>query len=323
MRLINEQLHGEIAERQRAETALLHLNQELEDRVAKRTAEIHKSNEKLQKAVDAAESANRAKSDFLSNMSHELRTPLNHIIGFTELLLEQHFGELNDTQTEYLSDVLNSSKHLLSLINDILDLSKVEAGKHELYLSVVDLQHLLENSVTMIREKAQKHRIRISTGFENIPGTIACDERKIKQIMYNLLSNAVKFTKDEGNIHLRARRIQRDLDERHFDTMSKEWRIDSDWVEISVKDSGIGLKEEDQNRIFDPFVQADSAKNRKYQGTGLGLSLTKKLVELHSGCIWVQSDGEGSGADFRFVLPLREISYETDHQQACCSETAV
>jgi signal transduction histidine kinase len=184
MNLANEQLQKEIDERSKVENKLVNLNQELEDRVVKRTAQIEESNRKLKKAVSVAEAANKAKSDFLSNMSHELRTPLNHIIGFTELVLEQHFGSLNDTQSEYLSDVLNSSNHLLSLINDILDLSKIEAGKHELFISDIELRPLLEKSIVMIKEKAQKHRIQISTEFDDAPSVVEGDVRKLKQIMY-------------------------------------------------------------------------------------------------------------------------------------------
>ena len=243
---------------------------------------------------------------FLANMSHELRTPLNHIIGFTEIVLEQHFGELNDTQSEYLSDVLNSSNHLLSLINDILDLSKVEAGKLELNKSEIDLQRLLENSLIMIKEKAQKHNIQLSTKFEKIPRTIEGDARKLKQILYNLLSNSVKFTPEGGSICLSARSWEDVLNKNITGLNVSDIINPGDFLEISVKDSGIGLKVEDRERIFNPFEQADKARNRKYQGTGLGLSLTKRLVELHKGCIWVESQGEGRGSDFRFIIPNRQ-----------------
>lgn len=306
MRSINEKLHQEIEDRLKIERELVKFNKELEDRVAARTAEIRDSNEKLMQAAKAADAANQAKSDFLANMSHELRTPLNHIIGFTEIVLEQHFGELNETQAEYLSDVLSSSSHLLSLINDILDLSKVEAGKLELNRSEIDLRQLLENSLTMIKEKAQKHNIKVSTRFEKIPRTIEGDARKLKQILYNLLSNSVKFTPEGGTICLSAK-----CGEESYATGIKinenSGSFDpGEFLEISVKDSGIGLKDEDKERIFNPFEQADKARNRKYQGTGLGLSLTKKLVELHKGCIWVESRGEGSGSDFRFIIPNRQ-----------------
>lgn len=303
---INEQLQQEIEEREKAEKKLIKFNRELEEIVALRTAEIRKSNEKLKKAAEVADAANQAKSDFLANMSHELRTPLNHIIGFTEIVLEQHFGELNDSQAEYLSDVLSSSKHLLSLINDILDLSKVEAGKFELDNSEIDLSRLLEDSLVMIKEKAQKHNIMISTSISRIPPVIEGDARKLKQILYNLLSNSVKFTPDGGNISLEARiRTGGSFDEPGDIGLPEAFRPE-DFIEISVKDSGIGLKADDVERIFNPFEQADRARNRKYQGTGLGLSLTKKLVELHNGWIWAESKGEGSGSVFKFVIPSRQ-----------------
>jgi len=318
MNLANAQLQKEIDERSRVEKKLVNLNQELEDRVVKRTAQIEESNRKLKKAVSVAEAANKAKSDFLSNMSHELRTPLNHIIGFTELVLEQHFGDLNDTQSEYLTDVLNSSNHLLSLINDILDLSKIEAGKHELFISDIELRPLLENSIVMIKEKAQKHGIRISTALDDAPSVVEGDARKLKQIMYNLLSNAVKFTGDGGRIQLSARRLTDGSDSPMHGCNPMVFPCNEEMVEISVKDSGIGLVAEDRERIFNPFEQADSDKNRKFQGTGLGLSLTKKFVELHNGCIWVQSEGENKGADFRFVLPSRQNTNEPVRQALAC-----
>ena len=320
--LMNEQLQMEIKERSKAETELVTLNRDLEKRVRERTAEIQESNRKLQKAVSVAEAANKAKSDFLSNMSHELRTPLNHIIGFTELVLEQHFGSLNETQSEYLTDVLTSSNHLLSLINDILDLSKIEAGKHELIVSVVDPAELLENSIIMVKEKAQKHNIKIVTQFEDLPKAIEGDARKIKQILYNLLSNAVKFTGDNGHVRLSARRIV-GVSELPLESLNPlALTTDAGLIEISVKDSGIGLKAEDQEIIFNPFEQVDSARNRKYQGTGLGLSLTKKFVELHNGFIWAQSEGENMGSDFRFVLPIRQSIQEDDSQQQDCPADA-
>jgi len=323
MNLANAQLQKEIEERSKVENKLVKLNQELEDRVAKRTAQIEESNRKLKKAVSVAEAANKAKSDFLSNMSHELRTPLNHIIGFTELVLEQHFGGLNDTQSEYLTDVLNSSNHLLSLINDILDLSKIEAGKHELYISDIELRPLLENSIVMVKEKAQKHRIQISTEFDDVPVVIEGDVRKLKQIMYNLLSNAVKFTGEGGRIQLAARRLGDGSDFPMHRCNPLAFACDDEMVEISVKDSGIGLLSEDQERIFNPFEQADSDKNRKFQGTGLGLSLTRKFVELHNGFIWVQSEGENKGADFRFVLPSRQPTREQKCQSLACAANEI
>ena len=249
--------------------------------------ELEKVQAELEQRVRELQLANQAKSDFLANMSHELRTPLNHIIGFTELVVDQNFGSLNDVQQDYLGDVLHSSRHLLSLINDILDLSKIDAGKLELNASAINLPEVLKNSLVMVQEKAMKHGITLETDIEGAPGSIRADERKLRQILYNLLSNAVKFTPDGGRIILRA-------------------RVDTDVpaVRISVTDTGIGIAAQDLTRIFDPFEQVESSANRRYQGTGLGLSLSRQLVELHGGRIWAQSRGTGKGATFAFTLPL-------------------
>jgi len=258
-----------------------------------------KAEQKLKIAKEEAETANRAKSEFLANMSHELRTPLNHIIGFTELILDKNFGELNEIQTEYLSDIHESGAHLLSLINDILDLSKVEAGKLELQPSRVDLRGLLESSLTMIKEKAFEHGIKLSSHFNGVPDTITTDERKLKQIMYNLLSNAVKFTPDGGSISIKASSW-------HFNPNNdlSENETERSGIKISVSDTGIGLNSKDLKRIFNSFVQVENSASRKFQGTGLGLSLTKSLVELHGGKIWAESEGAGRGAIFSFTLPV-------------------
>jgi signal transduction histidine kinase len=238
-----------------------------------------------------AKIANKAKSEFLANMSHELRTPLNHIIGFTELVVDKKFGELNEFQEEYLNDVLDSSRHLLSLINDVLDLSKVEAGKLKLEPSEVDIKNLLESSLIMIKEKAMKQVINISTDIEDIPEIVTVDIRKLKQILYNLLSNAVKFTPYGGSITLGAQ--------------MGNGHTGKKWMEISVKDTGIGLAKKDCERIFDPFEQIESSNSRRFQGTGLGLALTKKLVNLHGGEIWVRSAGIDKGSTFVFTIPTK------------------
>jgi PAS domain S-box-containing protein len=263
-----------------------------------------KKAEQLLRAKAEADASNRAKSQFLATMSHELRTPLNHILGFTELVLDRNFGELNETQEEYLKDVLHSSNHLLSLINDILDLSKVEAGKLELNPSDIDLKSLLTNSLVMVREKALKHGIRLSAQIDGVPQVICADERKLKQIMYNLLSNAVKFTPDNGTITLGARHFSsvNRCPEDHQEPLPDQ----REYMEIFVQDSGIGIKGEDLERIFNPFEQVDSAMSRRYQGTGLGLSLTRQLVELHGGRIWAESEGEGEGSTFHFVMPVSQ-----------------
>lgn len=293
---------GEFRERKQGEEALQRAYDELELRVEERTADLKITNEQLQQEITehkrtevalseakaAAESANKAKSDFLANMSHELRTPLNAIIGFSEMLEDQIFGELNEKQKKYVNNVLTSGYHLLALINDILDLSKVESGKLELELSNVSIKNLLENSLVMIKEKALKHRINLDIDIpkEISELEITADERKIKQIMFNILSNAVKFTPDGGVINVNAN--------------CKESEII-----ISVADTGIGIKPEDQKRIFREFEQLDSSYSKTQEGTGLGLALTKRLVELHGGYIWVESEGEGKGSTFTFAIPIK------------------
>jgi PAS domain S-box-containing protein len=251
----------------------------------------------LYQANIAAEAANAAKSQFLSRMSHELRTPLNHIMGFTELILDKSFGDLNNIQEEYLSDVYRSSEHLLSLVNEILDISKIEAGKLELKLSEFNLKELLKNSLSIIADKALQRRITITSSIDGIPETITADELRIRQVLYNLLSNAVKFTEDGGSISLNAR-VRYQTGEAPPDEVSPGREI-----EISIADSGIGIPREDAERIFEPFIQRENQLTRKYPGTGLGLGLSKHFVELHGGRIWVESGGEGKGATFRFVLP--------------------
>src|SRR5262249_49004680 len=230
------------------------------------------------------EVASQHKSEFLANMSHELRTPLNAIIGFSEVLSEKMFGELNEKQEEYSKDIHASGEHLLSLINDILDLSKIEAGRMELELVEFDLPTAIENALMLVRERAGRRSIALHTNIDNRLGQIQADERKGRQGVLNLLSNAIKFTPEGGRIDVAA--VPKD-----------------GLVEVSVSDTGIGIAPEDQEKVFEEFRQVGTAA-KKVEGTGLGLTLCRKFVELHGGRIWVKSQ-EGVGSTFPFSLPLR------------------
>lgn len=282
----------DITAQKMAEQRLMQAYAELDSRVQERTAE-------LEQAKVSAEKANRTKSDFLANMSHEFRTPLSHIIGFTELLLMKQFGEINEKQEEFLGDIQQSGRHLLSLVNDILDMSKVDAGQLDLEVSEIQLGQALENGLSMIEEEARSRGIELTVDWTDAPKTLRADERKLKQILYNLLTNAVKFTPDGGRIHLKARQFNKDREE----TPPAQWTQDQG-LEISISDTGIGLAPEHLKNIFEPFEQVDSSMGRKQQGTGLGLSLTRRLVYLHGGVIWAESGGEGKGATFRVLLPI-------------------
>ena len=228
------------------------------------------------------EVASQHKSEFLANMSHELRTPLNAIIGFSEVLTDRMFGELNEKQEEYLKDIYASGTHLLSLINDILDLSKIEAGRMELELTEFDLPTAIENALTLVRERAGRRSIALHTHIDTRLDQIQADERKVRQVVLNLLSNAIKFTPEGGRIEVAA--VPKD-----------------GIVEVSVSDTGIGIAPEDQEKVFEEFRQVGTAA-KKVEGTGLGLTLCRKFVELHGGRIWVKSE-LGAGSTFTFTLP--------------------
>ncbi|MGH7478229.1 MAG: sensor histidine kinase, partial [Candidatus Methylomirabilales bacterium] len=260
------------------------------------------------------------------NMSHELRTPLNAIIGFSELLEDQHFGSLNERQQRYVGNVLSSGRHLLALINDVLDISKVEAGKIEVQPEVFAIGPALEAAIREVRSQAIRRGVRMEVEIEEGLATLVADPLRFKQILYNLLSNAVKFTDPGGGVRLSARvrslkssasSVEPSEVRGHADETDPEFggsptsdigHRTSDLhevVEISVADTGIGIRAEDIPKLFQPFTQLDASLARRYQGTGLGLALTKRLVELHGGQIWAESEGEGKGSTFTFTLPLR------------------
>jgi signal transduction histidine kinase len=229
------------------------------------------------------ERASRHKSEFLANMSHELRTPLNAIIGFSEVLAERLFGEINDKQAEYVGDILQAGQHLLCLINDILDLSKIEAGRMELEVSEFDLPEAIDNTLALVRERAQRRGVALERTIDARLGVVRADERKVKQVLLNLLSNALKFTPEGGRIDVRA-------------------AVRDGMVEIAVVDTGVGIAPEDQPTVFEEFRQVGTA-SKKVEGTGLGLAISRKFVELHGGTIAVTS-APGAGSTFTFTLPL-------------------
>ena len=244
--------------------------------------------EEIQQKSSQLELANKHKSEFLANMSHELRTPLNAIIGFSEMLDEQMFGELNDKQAEYVKDIHSSGRHLLSLINDILDLAKVEAGRMELNLSEYNLPASIDNALTLVRERAARHGLKLAAEVDPELSELTGDERKVKQVLLNLLSNAVKFTPEGGSVTVRARR-------------------DGAVAEIAVVDTGVGIAPEDQAAVFEEFKQVGNDVTKKGEGTGLGLALARSFVELHGGRIWLTSE-PGKGSSFIFTLPLISTS---------------
>ena len=246
---------------------------------------VNRMNDELRRLYGELETASRHKSEFLANMSHELRTPLNAIIGFSQVLQQRLFGEVNEKQAEYLDDILSSGNHLLSLINDVLDLSKVEAGQVELELADLSLREALERGVVMVRERAAKSDVQVTLKLGPGIDVVHGDERRLRQVIFNLLSNAVKFTPAGGRIDVAAEQGDRE-------------------VQVSVQDTGPGIAPEDRERIFEEFQQTDVGASQR-EGTGLGLALSRRLVELHGGHLWVESE-LGRGSRFVFTLPTQK-----------------
>jgi signal transduction histidine kinase len=252
------------------------------DEIGRLAAEVNRMSDELQRVYRELELASEHKSQFLANMSHELRTPLNAIIGFSEVLQEQMFGELNERQLAYVNDVLEAGKHLLSLINDVLDLAKIEAGRMDLELSQVAIPDVLRSAVSLYGERASREGVELSLATELEEITITADERRVRQVVLNLISNAVKFTPHDGRVDISA-------------------HVEDGHVEVAVADTGPGISPDELETIFEEFEQTSAG--RQAEGTGLGLPLSRKLVELHGGRLWAESE-PGHGSTFRFTLPV-------------------
>ena len=261
----------------------------IEDITERREIEtgLEKAHKELVELASELKRTAKAKSEFLANMSHELRTPLNSIIGFSEVLFDETFGPLNDKQRKYVNNVLVSGKHLLLLINQILDMAKVEAGKMKLALSSLPMKNLLDEMSLLVADMVSKRRLDMSLEIaEDLPD-IEADELKVREIIYNLLSNAVKFTPEGGKIGMRARKADSETE-----------------IEVVVWDNGVGIAPENVEKLFEGFFRVDTPYSRVTEGTGLGLPLSRKLVELHGGRLSVESGGLGKGTSVRFTLPI-------------------
>jgi PAS domain S-box-containing protein len=275
----------QVVENERLARELRELNEELEDRIRLATLELEERNRRLEWQSRELEKASRLKSEFLASMSHELRTPINAVLGYTSLMREEIYGELTDKQRNALDKINTASQHLLDLINDILDLSKIEAGKMPVYLEEVPLKQVLGELAESVDPLVREKRLRFELDVDETVPPLLTDRTKLKQILLNLLSNAVKFTA-VGTVSLRG-----------------EWAAE-DRVQVTVADTGIGIKEEDLQQIFEDFRQVDQSPTREYGGTGLGLSITRKLISLLDGTIEVESR-YGEGSRFSIQLPLR------------------
>jgi signal transduction histidine kinase len=264
-----------------------HVEVDNRDELGALGANVNRMNDELRRLYTELEAASQHKSEFLANMSHELRTPLNAIIGFSQVLRDEMVGSVNEKQAEYLDDIISSGNHLLSLINDVLDLSKVEAGQIELEMQPFSLREALERGVLMVRERATEDGVRVGFTADPEVDVVDGDERRIKQVIFNLLSNAVKFTPAGGEVDVSATRVNGE-------------------VRVSVADTGPGIAPEDRERIFEEFQQSDTGSEQQ-EGTGLGLALSKRFVELHGGRIWLESE-VGRGSTFTFALPMGPIT---------------
>ena len=306
----------------------------LEVEVNKRTQALEDTNSELQQlnkelylSREEAEVASRSKTDFLANISHEFRTPLNSIMGFSDIIQQGMAGPVTERQKEFLNDISASGMHLLTLITDILDLSKIEAGKTVLEPETFPVKELIDGSLVMFKEKALKHHIKVTAEFDDTITDITADKRKVKQVMLNLLSNAFKFTPDGGTVRVAARRVPGDsglgvseegfrdqglgIGEENLIPGTQPPTPDGDFIEISVSDTGIGISKENQQRLFQPFQQIETSLTRKYAGTGLGLSLCRRFVELHGGRIWVESE-PGKGSRFVFIIPMKQSTANSE-----------
>jgi len=272
----------EFEELSRLNNELVNLQREL----VRANAEITRQCDELKTFLEQAQSADRLKSAFLATMSHELRTPLNSIIGFTSILLQGMAGPLNDEQNKQLSMIQNSARHLLALINDVLDISKIEAGEIETFSAPFDMRRLIEEVMQTVMQNAQKKGLTLHASIAPSVGTVVSDQRRVKQILLNLVNNAVKFT-ERGEVRI-------------------DCRIDGGAVVTSVHDTGIGIHPKDMEKLFKPFQQIDSGLTRNHEGTGLGLAICKRLVEKLGGNVTVESE-PGRGSTFTFTLPVKLI----------------